>query len=247
MEIILVIIASWLLGYCINYLSDVLPSARSLTAPTCLNCGAQVKIQQYFLLRVCETCQTPRSIRTWLVQVGFLVAVLGLWFYPPGRLGFWAGTFLLAFFFLIAVIDLEHHLVLHPISIMGAVIGLIIGIWQKGLVNTLIGGVAGFGIMFGLYFFGALFGRWIAQIRNLEQAEEALGFGDVNLSGILGLMLGWPEVVGGLLIAILLGGLVSGLLILSMTLAKKYRPLVAIPYAPFLLLGAIVFLYIPKQ
>jgi leader peptidase (prepilin peptidase)/N-methyltransferase len=247
MEILLVIMTAWLLALGINYLADVLPATRRLTMPVCSKCGEKNSVRKYILLQPCEACANRRSPRTLLVQIGFSAAVIGLWFYPPGRLGFVVGTGLLAFFIVIAVIDLEHRLILHPVSYFGAAIGLLIGIWQKGLVTTLIGGAAGFGIMFGFYYLGELFGRWLAKVRHQEQVEEALGFGDVNLSGILGLMVGWPEIIGCLIIAILLGGVVSGGVILIMTLMKKYRPLVAIPYAPFLLVAAIVFLYIPKQ
>jgi leader peptidase (prepilin peptidase) / N-methyltransferase len=247
MEIILVIIVAWLLALGINYLSDVLPASRSFSEPVCTQCGGKIPARRYLLFQTCETCGSARSWRTWVVQLGFVAATIVMWFYPPGRLGFVIGTGLLAFFLVIAVIDLEHRLILHPVSYFGAAVGLLIGIWQKGLVITLLGGAAGFGIMFGLFFLGGYFGRWMARRRNQEEVEEALGYGDVNLSGILGLMLGWPEIIGCLIIAILLGGIVSGGLILGMTLMKKYRPLVAIPYAPFLLLAAIVFLYIPKQ
>ena len=43
---------------------------------------------------------------------------------------------------------------------------------------------------------------------NSKYSEEdvALGFGDVHLSGILGLLLGWPGITGGLFVAIILGG-----------------------------------------
>ncbi len=170
-----------------------------------------------------------------------------MWLTPPGRLGFWAGIGLLAFFSLVAVIDLEYRLVLHPVSLAGAVIGLAVGIWQKGPVDTLLGGAAGFGMMFLLYYFGILFTRLMARIRHQEIDEVALGYGDVNLAGVIGLMLGWPEIVGGLLLAILLGGLISALIMAGMAVLRRYKAMTAIPYAPFLLIGAIIFLYIPKQ
>jgi hypothetical protein len=50
-----------------------------------------------------------------------------------------------------------------------------------------------------LYFVGILVrtldGTPAGRLLNLE---EALGFGDVNLSGVLGLVLGWPLIIPGL-------------------------------------------------
>jgi leader peptidase (prepilin peptidase)/N-methyltransferase len=247
MEVLLILLAGWLIAFGANYLSDVLPVYRKFTTPVCTHCGISISWKRYAGLQACPSCRQGRSWRTWAVQILYPLVVLSMWYFPPGRLGFWVGSGLLAFFMLVAVIDLEHHLILHPVSLAGAIIGLAVGIWQKGLVDTLLGGVAGFGAMLALYYLGIGFGILMARIRKQEAAEEALGFGDVNLAGFLGLMLGWPEIVGGLIVGILLGGLVSGVMVLGMALTRRYRPLVAIPYAPFLLLGAILFLYIPKQ
>lgn len=247
MEIILVVLAGWLLAAGINYLSDVLPVSRRFAGVQCPHCQASFSLQRFLLLQSCAACGTKRTLRAWIVQIAFAAAVLGLWLFPPGRLGFWIGSGLLAYFALVAVIDLEHRLILHPVSWFGAVIGLLIGLWRNPVLDTALGGAAGFGIMLGFYFLGILFSRLVARLRKQEVDEVALGFGDVNLAGIIGLMLGWPEIIGGLLVAILLGGLVSGLFMSVMALLRRYRAMTAIPYAPFLLIGAILFLYIPKN
>jgi leader peptidase (prepilin peptidase)/N-methyltransferase len=70
-----------------------------------------------------------------------------------------------------------------------------------------------------------------------------LGFGDVNLSGVIGLMLGWPLILFGLLVAILLGGVFSALYVGFMLARKKYQAFSAIPYAPFLILSVIYVFY----
>ena len=67
---------------------------------------------------------------------------------------------------------------------------------------------------------------------------RGLGYGDVRLSGLLGLalgQLGWPELLVGVYAGFLLGGVVGGLL----TLAKVVRR-TGYPFGPFMLLGAVV-------
>lgn len=246
MEILLAGIFGWVVAYFINYLADVLPITRKFSSPGCLQCSAPVSFQRYILLRPCINCGRQRGLRAWCIHIGMALASAWMWVSPPARLGFWVGVGLLAFFMVIVVIDLEYRLILHPVSWAGAGLGLLIGIWQKGILITLLGGAAGYGIMLALYFLGVLFNRAMAKARN-QEVEDALGFGDVNLSGIIGLMLGWPEIIGGLLLAILTGGLISGLILVVMFISRKYKALTAIPYAPFLVLGAIIFLYIPKQ
>jgi prepilin signal peptidase PulO-like enzyme (type II secretory pathway) len=131
--------------------------------------------------------------------------------------------------------------------LLGILLGLVIGWMIRGPLETILGGIAGFAMMLGLYYLGILFTRVVGRMRNVEIDEVALGFGDVYVMGGLGLMMGWPEVVGGLLLALILGGLASGLITLGTWLARRYQPLRAIPYAPFLLLAAVIMIYLPKQ
>jgi leader peptidase (prepilin peptidase)/N-methyltransferase len=67
---------------------------------------------------------------------------------------------------------------------------------------------------------------------------KGLGYGDVRLSGLLGLglgYLGWPELLVGLYAGFLLGAVGGGLLsVLKIVDRKRY------PFGPFMLLGALV-------
>ena len=96
-----------------------------------------------------------------------------------------------------------------------------------------------------LFFLGEIYLRFLSKKRGEPIDEVALGFGDVNLGGVLGLILGWPGISAGLLFAILMGGLVSGGYLIYTMASKRYRPNTAIPYAPFLILGAMLLLYRP--
>jgi leader peptidase (prepilin peptidase)/N-methyltransferase len=231
-------------GIFINYLADYLPYKRRITSPICLNCGESIQLTRYLLWpRRCESCGYRRSTRTWVVEAIYVAIAMWLWFVPPARPGFALSFLLLVYFGLVAIIDLELRLILNPVSLVGAILGLAVGINLHGLRNTLIGGLAGFGVMLVLYGMGTIVMRLLARRRGRELEEEALGFGDVNLGGILGLILGWPGILLGLLLTILLAGLFS-LVIAGYTLLRRsYRFDLAIPYGPFLISGAIALLF----
>lgn len=67
---------------------------------------------------------------------------------------------------------------------------------------------------------------------------RGLGYGDVRLSGLLGLALGylgWGEVLVGMYAGFLLGGVIGGLLALGKVVDRKRYP-----FGPFMLMGALV-------
>jgi leader peptidase (prepilin peptidase) / N-methyltransferase len=242
---ILIGIAGWAAGALINYLADVLPYRRRLVHPFCLVCEARFPLRNYLLLpRECPDCGSRRRARTWLVELASTGAALWLWHAPPDELGFAAGLLLLVYFGVVVVIDMEYRLILHPVSIAGSLIGLGIGTWLHGFTATVLGGVIGFGLMLAFYYLGGLFARFLARRRGLVVgAGEALGFGDVNLSGVLGLILGWPLILPTLFLSILIGGVVSLVYMLVMLALRRYQLLTAIPYGPFLVSGAVLLIF----
>ena len=239
------IVLGILAGSFANYLSDVLPQTRGLSMPVCQQCNQTLGVTRYLLLQPCQNCEAKRSTRSWIVQIFYPIAFVYLTFFSSNRLGMWIGAGLLFYFGLVVIMDLEYRIILNPISLAGAVIGAFIGLYLHGWKITLLGGIAGFGIMWILYFLGVIYLRYLSKKRGEAIDEVALGFGDVNLAGVLGLILGWPGITAGLLFAILIGGLVSGAYIVFSLISKRYRPNTAIPYAPFLILGAMLLLYRP--
>ena len=180
-----------------------------------------------------------------MVEVIFVVATFYLWISPSERLGFAIGLIWLMYFGIIIVIDMEHHLILHPTSWLGAALGLITGVWLHGWLSTLIGGAFGFGIMLIFYWLGILYVRFIARRKGRTiQEGDAFGFGDVNLSGVIGLLLGWPGILAGLVIAILFSGAFMLGFIFFMLITRRFRPHMALPYGPFLAASAIYLLFL---
>jgi prepilin signal peptidase PulO-like enzyme (type II secretory pathway) len=248
--LILPLLLGWLSGWLVNYLADVLPLAHKLSHPSCSVCKKKYKWGDYLLFQNCPECGNRRSLRPLLVQAVMTVSPLIIWIFPTKLLPFPLAFILLIYLAIVFVIDIEHRVILHPVSLVGVVIGLGIGIFLRGqqsiihgITSTLLGGLVGFGIMLFFYFIGIVFVKQMSKRRGMPADEVALGFGDVNLAGILGLLLGLRAIYVSLFFAVVVGGLVSLVIMIGMLAAKKYKAFTAIPYAPFLILSAIYFLY----
>ncbi len=239
--------AGLLAGMLVNYLADTLPVKRRLAQPICNHCGQKQGLQNYLIWpRRCVNCGKRRPPRVWFVELGFAALFLWVWLTPDALkfIPFWMAALLLIFFGVVAVIDMELRLILHPVSMAGVALGLLMGITTHGLWLTLAGGLGGFLIMYILFGLGVLFTRLTRKLQGNDE-EVALGFGDVNLAGVLGLILGWPQILMGLLLSVLAAGVISLVLVLLMIVLRRYRAFLAIPYGPFLILGAFILLFLP--
>ncbi|PWH17282.1 MAG: hypothetical protein DDG59_08190 [Anaerolineae bacterium] len=230
-------------GFIINYLADSLPHQRRLVAPLCNHCGKGLSLLDYLTLQQCSNCKSRRQVRSAFVFAIGILATYWIQVYPV-RMGFWLSWLVFVLFGVIAIIDIEYRVVLFEIVISCGSVFLVIGVVRHGVLSTLLGGLIGFLVMWGLYWFGKV----VIKLRNKASSfeEEALGFGDVNLFAILGLLLGFPVILAALWIAIFSAGVFSLLLVMRMLLIKQYRSNMAIPYAPFLIFGAFVLLYLVR-
>jgi leader peptidase (prepilin peptidase)/N-methyltransferase len=252
--ILVPIFTGLVLSLLVNYLADVLPITRQFSRPVCMQCGQVYSPIDYLLFKACGQCNRRRSFRSWLTPVIIIAISIYLWSDPPARIdGYAVSMAVVAYFGLIFVVDVEHRLILHPTSIFGAVLGLGVGWMNYGLYQTLLGGAGGLLFMLALYGFGVLFARWRA--RKMSQTgqpaddEEALGFGDVTLAGVLGLLLSWRLIWFGLLFGILLAGAFALLMVVFMLVIRKYKEnvlMVFMPYGPFLILSAFFLLFLPN-
>jgi len=147
----------------------------------------------------------------------------------------------------VVVIDLEHHLILNMVTRTGAVLGLVTGTVRTDFFTALVGGAAGLLIMLLFYWFGTLFARYRARKLGTDDGEEALGFGDVTLTAVLGLMLGWPFILFGIVIGVFAGGIISLVLVLFLVATRRYQAMtVFTAYGPYLVLGAALLICFPQ-
>jgi prepilin signal peptidase PulO-like enzyme (type II secretory pathway) len=253
-------------GVLLNSLADNLPPDDQnmrypLRRPRCRQCG-QVFPAVYWLalahwlLRAgrCPSCRARRPLRPVLVELFCAAALPYLWLWAgqpadggfPEAVRFVAAATVTLAFVLITIIDIEHRLILWAV-VWPAALALVLlgGITPgHGWVKTLLGGLAGYGITLGIFLLAELFARVLQRLRGQPLDEVAFGGGDVNLAGLIGLAVGWPGVILSLTIAIFAGGLFSFGYILLQLARRRYVPYNAVPYGPFLVLGAMaIYLY----
>jgi len=246
---IFVLIVGWAAGILANLLADSLPNSNRPARPRCSGCGAPrpaVAWSAWIALLTrnadCAYCGRPIPARVYLVETASAFGALLVHHFGLGPSGPWMAMLVVWVFLLITITDIEHRLILHVVSLPAAVLlGTLSALDPaRGLVKTLLGGSAGFGMVLLLFLIGGLFARWISRRRGQPLDEVAFGFGDVTLSAIIGLVVGWPGVILALFIGILSAGAFSLLYILIQLLRRRYSPYMPFPYGPFLILGALL-------
>jgi prepilin signal peptidase PulO-like enzyme (type II secretory pathway) len=240
----LVLLLGLIFGTFVNFVVDWFYIRRKFLLPDLENAIKSSGWFRYLLWPwSIPACSLAKRFRITFVQILLIAISVWLWFTPPPGVDYWWGFGWLVYFIIVVVMDLEYRVVLHPISIAGYILGLGFGIWFRGVESALIGGAVGFGVMFLFYKIGELFIRWQSRRRGVEINEIALGFGDVNIAAVIGLILGWPGIILGLVLAILFGGVVSIIYLIVMVTTKQLKAFSAIPYAPFLIFCTFVLLY----
>jgi prepilin signal peptidase PulO-like enzyme (type II secretory pathway) len=234
-----------IVGTLINYLADVLPATRRLTRPACPECDQAYSLKEYLFAWRCAHCGARRSVRRAIVLVGAVTACVSLVFFPLTGLGFWASLPLLIFLGVIAVIDIEHRLVLVETFLFGLALCFIYGVVLHGFVTTLTGGLGGLLIMLTFFLLGMVFSRVVGALRGRKVGKVAFGFGDVFAGTFLGLLMGWPLIAGAVVIGMLVFAVYSLVYIAVLLATKRYSAFAtALPLAPFLILGTVVVLFL---
>lgn len=116
--------------------------------------------------------------------------------------------------------------------------------FEIGLLLTFVYGIANINIaidmLLGMITGAGIF-LLITLIGGLIAGKEAMGFGDVKLMGALGLYFGFSGIIVISLIAFLLGAIISIILITT----KKKKTDEYIPFGPFIVLAAIITIFVP--
>jgi leader peptidase (prepilin peptidase)/N-methyltransferase len=140
------------------------------------------------------------------------------------------------------VVDFEHFIILFyaivPPAIFVGLLNIFLDINMHrsllGLTSTFASGILG--MLAGFLFFGLF---WYASKWKTGKTGQWMGFGDVELSACLGMMLGWPLIGVSIFIAVILGGAVSVFLLAFK--GKTFKSMV--PFGTFFSFSAVLSLF----
>jgi len=231
-----------LVGSFLNVVIWRLPRGESLVRPPshCPSCDNPVSprdnvpVLSWLLLRGrCRRCNARISLRYPLVELATaaLFAGMAIRFGPNAALP--AFLYLAAVGLALALIDLDVHRLPNALTLPSYVAGVVL-LGFAALVehapSTLVRALAGMAVMYCAYFLLVL------------AKPGGMGWGDVKLSGVLGLylgFLGWGAVAVGAFTAFLIGGVVGLALIASKHAGRKTK----IPFGPYMVAGALIAVF----
>ena len=192
----------------------------------------------------CRHCRLPISPRYPIVEALATLLALGVYarFVMAGDapVAVLAARFLVYFAFVgtlvvVAGVDLDHKIIPDAVTYPAIPAFFVAGILLRDVapLDLLIGMVAGYGVVA----VTAELAWWILR-------REGMGYGDAKLLALVGALLGWRAVLFTFLLAPFFG-----LLIVVPVLIARRKQIrgVEVPYGPFLVAAALVYVYFGRE
>jgi leader peptidase (prepilin peptidase) / N-methyltransferase len=245
---VLLVSLVFMFGMCIGSFLNVcifrLPSSTSIINPSrsfCPQCNSAIKfydnipvVSYLWLKGRCRNCEAPISLRYPLVELMTgILAIAILFMFGLTLEGFIYFVFISSLL-VITFIDIDHKIIPDIISLPGIPIGLAASFvlpamtFKSSLLGLLVGG-------------GSLL--IVAWTYNLITRKEGMGGGDIKLLGMIGTFIGWKGVIFTIFVASLAGTFVGMIVMLLKGKNLKF----AIPFGPFLSIGAMSFVFFGEK
>jgi len=211
--------------------SIIWPGSRCPHCKKPINFYDNIPLVSYILLRgKCRYCKKPISFQYPMIEGITALSSLFLIMRFGPSLSYLIYFAFVAALIVITVIDLYHQIIPDVISLPGIGVGLLASliIPQITFLNSLIGILLGGGSLFLV----ATLYQWLFK-------KEGMGGGDVKLLAMIGAFLGWKAVFLTIFLSSLIGSITGIMMMILKGKDFKY----AIPFGPFLSLGAVVALF----
>jgi leader peptidase (prepilin peptidase)/N-methyltransferase len=246
-------------GSFLNVVVSRLPQEASVVRPRsrCPRCGApiawydNVPILSFVVLRArCRACAAPISWRYPVLEALTAAAALAALLRHGASLRALAELVLVALLLALAFIDLETWLLPHALTWPLGLLGLAASAAGLSRAPSLASSALGAAVGFAAFALVAALGKWVFK-------KEALGFGDVWLLLGVGAWLGIAALLPVVLLASVQGSVVGIVLVLAGRATPGRDPAApaagddevwvpprnALPFGPFLVAGALEWLY----
>jgi leader peptidase (prepilin peptidase) / N-methyltransferase len=248
---ILFFVLGAIVGSFLNVCIVRIPRDESIVRPgsKCPGCGTHIRfydnipIVSYLILRgKCRKCGQRISIRYAAVELltAVLFAALFWLFGPSFELA--VALVFTCLLIVISFIDLEFLIIPDILSIGGIVLGLVLSFVRTppffdqslsiafgslpGFLQSLLGIVIGGGILYA-----------IAKLYEIVRKAEGMGGGDIKLLAMIGAFCG----ITGVVFALVAGSIIGSVVGIPVMLIKGKDAKYAIPFGPFLSLGALLY------
>jgi leader peptidase (prepilin peptidase)/N-methyltransferase len=208
-------------------ISIVMPPSHCPTCKKPIAFYDNIPLLSYIILGGrCRHCRAPIAFRYFVVELLTAVLLPGLycWYGLTAALGL---SFLFcAALIIITFIDLQLQIIPDIISLPGIPLCFLCSFvvpWTTPLesaIGILVGGGVLYGVAAGYFFL---------------MKKEGMGGGDIKLLAMIGAFLGWK----GALIALVVGSFVGSIIGVTVMLLKGKDLKYAVPFGPFLSLGAV--------
>lgn len=184
----------------------------------------------------CRNCKKTISIQYPLVEVGTAM-ILALLFWRFGlTFQFGALAIISALLVIIFTYDILHLLVADILIYLGLFVWFVFIFIQYGMIET------SSSVILNSLYGGIILGGFLGLLV-LVSREKWMGRGDITLGVLLGVIVGFPNVILTGLLAFVLGSIWGIILIASRKKSIKDK----VPFAPFLIMAAWLTLFFGSQ
>ena len=247
MDYFLIILAGAVLGSFANVCIYRLPIQKSIVGGRsfCPKCKKKIVwydnipiISFLSLNRKCRKCKKIIPIQYFLIEILNIVLFSIIYFVFSISFTSLLLMILVFVFIIIFFIDLKHYIIPNILTFPLMILGFVKSIDPNlnslfpNYLNSLIGGIFGYGIIWSIIFF-------YKQIRN----KEGMGLGDAKLLAAIGFWFGWISIP----FVIFSSSIVALILVIPSLLNKSRKFSSQIPFGPFIIIGCILYIIFIDQ